>query len=195
MTISDPETENRLRRGFKVFNCFMVGLWRLGLGGWVNFSPRVGGQILVITHKGRHSRKQYRTPVNYAVVNDEIYCTAGFGSKADWYRNVLANPQVELWMPDGWWVGTAEDASSHPQAKEILRQVLIASGFVSRLFDLDPRTMQPEELDELLNTYRIMRLRPRAARTGKDGPGELAWVWPLTTFLLLFVVLFKQKRR
>ena len=195
MTISDPETENRLRRGFKVFNYFMVGLWRLGLGGWVNFSPRVGGQILVITHKGRHSRKQYRTPVNYAVVNDEIYCTAGFGSKADWYRNILANPQVELWMPDGWWVGTAEDASSHPQAKEILRQVLIASGFVSRLFDLDPRTMQPEELDELLKTYRIVRLRPSAARTGKDGPGDLAWVWPLTTFLLLFVVLFKQKRR
>lgn len=73
--------------------------------------------------------------------------------------------------------------------------MLIASGFVSRLFDLDPRTMQPEELDELLKTYRIVRLRPSAARTGKDGPGDLAWVWPLTTFLLLFIVIFKQKRR
>ena len=98
-------------------------------------------------------------------------------------------------MPDGWWVGTAEDASSHPQAKEILRQVLIASGFVSRLFDLDPQTMRPEELEELLKIYRIVRLRPSAARTGKDGPGDLAWIWPLSTFLLLFMVLFKKKRR
>jgi deazaflavin-dependent oxidoreductase (nitroreductase family) len=195
MTISNPEIEERLRLEFKVFNYFMVGLWRLGLGGWVNFSPRVGGKILVITHKGRNSSKRYRTPVNYAVVNDEVYCMAGFGSRADWYRNILANPQVELWMPDGWWVGVAEDASSHPQAKEILRQVLIASGFVSRLFNLDPQTMRPEELEELLKTYRIVRLRPSAARTGKDGPGDLAWIWPLSTFLLLFMVLFKKKRR
>jgi len=193
MTISNPEAEERLRRGFKVFNYFMVGLWRLGLGGWVNFSPRVGGQILVITHRGRNSSKQYRTPVNYAIVNDEIYCTAGFGAKADWYRNILTNPQVELWLPDGWWVGVAEDASDHPQAKEILRQVLIASGFVSRLFDLDPQTMRAEELEELLKTYRIVHLRQSAARTGKDGPGDLAWIWPLSTFLLLFMVLFRRK--
>jgi len=33
----------------------------------------------VITHTGRKTGRKRRTPVNYAVVRDDVYCTAGFG--------------------------------------------------------------------------------------------------------------------
>lgn len=195
MTITNPETEKKLRRGFKIFNIFMTGMWRLGLGKWINAWPEVGGRILVITHHGRKSGKRYRTPVNYCEVNGDIYCTAGFGSGADWYQNILVNPQVEVWMPDSWWAAIAEDASTSLEARGILRKVLIASGFAARIFGIDPKTMPDEEVDELLKIYRIIRLRRVAPRTGKDGPGDLAWIWPLTSFLFFFLWLCKRPRK
>ena len=51
------------------------------------------------------SGKQYLTPVNYALVDGEVYCTAGFGPRTDWYRNILADPNVRLWLPQGWRCG------------------------------------------------------------------------------------------
>jgi hypothetical protein len=42
-----------LRSGFKRFNRFMLMLWRLGLGPWVNLWPQVTGRIAVIAHVGR----------------------------------------------------------------------------------------------------------------------------------------------
>ncbi len=66
---------------------------------------------MVLTHTGRTSGRTYRTPVNFALMGGELYCTAGYGRKADWYRNIAANPEVEVWLPDGWWVGVAEDVN------------------------------------------------------------------------------------
>ena len=49
--------------------------------------------------------------MNYASVDGDIYCTAAFGKGADWYLNIVANPQVEVWLPDGRWAGIAEDVT------------------------------------------------------------------------------------
>jgi hypothetical protein len=49
--------------------------------------------------------------VNYAIVDGEVYCTAGFGAVSDWYRNIRTNPEVEVWLPDGWWAGVAEEVT------------------------------------------------------------------------------------
>ena len=84
--------------GFKQLNRFMVAAWRLGLGGMINGCPKVMGRIMVLTTVGRKSGLFRRTPVNYAILDDEVYCTAGFGATTDWYRNVQADPQVEIWL-------------------------------------------------------------------------------------------------
>jgi deazaflavin-dependent oxidoreductase (nitroreductase family) len=189
----DPRLENQLRRGFKGFNRFMLLLWHLGLGPWVNWWPAVGGQIMVITHTGRKTGAQRRTPVNYTLIDGDLYCTAGFGHISDWYRNILANPQVQVWLPDGWWAGTAEDISAEPQRLAILRQVLIASGFAAYLAGVNPRQMSDAELHRLTQSYRLVRIRRAQARTGPGGPGELAWVWPLATFALLGLLLRRRK--
>ncbi|TET81944.1 MAG: DUF385 domain-containing protein [Anaerolineales bacterium] len=51
---------------------------------------------MVITHTGHSTGFRRRTPVNYATVDDEIYCIAGFDSISDWYRNILDNPEVDV---------------------------------------------------------------------------------------------------
>jgi deazaflavin-dependent oxidoreductase (nitroreductase family) len=190
----DPQFEETLRQYFKRGNPWMLGLWRLGLGQWLNAWPEYGGRIMVLTHVGRKTGLKRQTPLNYALVDGDVYCLAGFGSKADWYRNLLKNPQVEVWLPDGWWCGVAQDVSDSPQRLRLMREVVIASGFAGYLAGLNARTMSDEELDHATAPYRLMRIKRTEARTGPGGPGDLAWVWPLATMILLPLVLFRRKR-
>lgn len=185
--------EKNLRKTFKIFNRFMLLLWRLGLGGYGN-NTRWGGSIMVISHTGRKSGLLRRTPLNYAIVDGEIYCTAGFGAGADWYRNILKNPRVEVWLPDGRWAGVAEDASQEQERAEILRRVLIASGFAAPLFGVNPGKLSDGQLEEILDSYRIVHIRRTEALTGPGGPGDLAWVWPVSTFALLALLLLRKRR-
>src|SRR4029450_1428057 len=158
---------------FKYFNRFMLLMWRLGLGPSMSAYPDVGGRIMVIAHTGRKSGAVRRSPVNYAVVDDELYCTAGFGKGTDWYRNIVAHPNVEVWMPDGWWSGVAEDVTDDPRRLPLLRQVLIGSGVVAPAFGIDPKTMRDDALDAVTKEYRLIHIRRTAACTGPGGPGDL----------------------
>ncbi len=194
MSTMDPQTEERLRQLFKKLNHFMMLIWRLGLGKWLNAWPSIGGRIMVITQTGRKTGKKRRTPVNYNVVDGEIYCTAGFGSKSDWYRNVVADPRIEVWLPDGWWAGVVEDASDHENRTELMRQVLIGSGIVAPLFGIDPKKLSDAELEQITTPYCLLRVERAEARTGRGGPGELAWIWPLATMTLLPLFLWRRKR-
>lgn len=149
---------------------------------------------MVITHTGRKTGLRRQTPVNYAIVNGEIYCVAGFGPVSDWYRNLLAHPQVEVWLPEGWWAGQAEDVSNSPENLRLKRQVLIASGFAARAAGIDPLHISDAELARQTADYRLVHIRRREARTGPDGPGDLAWVWPLATLLLLPLALRRRRK-
>ena len=185
MTIENLELNRKLQQGFRTFNRFMLLLWRLGLGPSVNIWPEVGGRIMVIQHTGRKSGVKRRTPVNYAIVDGDVYCTAGFGPVSDWYRNICANPDVEIWLPDGWYGGTAEDITGSQDSAFLLRQVLIASGFAARAAGIDPKNFSDEELARATADYRLVRIQRTGARTGPGGPGDLVWVWPLATLVLL----------
>jgi deazaflavin-dependent oxidoreductase (nitroreductase family) len=176
---------DRLRLGFKYLNRFMLLVWRLGLGSWLNAWPQVGGRIMVITHLGRKSGQWRHTPVNYVLIGDDVYCAAGFGRVSDWYRNILAHPNVEIWLPDGWWAAVAEDISADKDRLAWLRKVLIASGFATYLAGINPHAMSDDALAEVTADYRLIRIRRLEARTGANGPGDLAWIWPLATLILL----------
>ena len=194
MTMLDPQFEAELRQYFKRGNPFMLGLWRLGLGQWINALPEYGGRIMVLVHTGRKTGLQRRTPLNYALIDGEIYCIAGFGRIADWYRNILKDPKVEIWLPDGWWRGVAEDVSDTPARIRIMREVIIASGLAGRIFGFDADRMTDEEIDTATVKYRVLHIKRGEARTGPGGPGDLAWMWPLATMILLPMALFRRKR-
>jgi deazaflavin-dependent oxidoreductase (nitroreductase family) len=195
MGVVDQNTEQKLREGFKYFNRFMLSLWRLGLGPWVNAWPEVGGRTMVITHTERRTGIRCRTSVNYAIVDGEIYCTAAFGGVADWCHDIKANPEVEVWLPDGWWAGVADEVTDANLRISLLRQVLIASGFVAHAAGIDANTMTNDELDAATRSYHLIHIRRTRACTGPGGPGDLAWVWPLTTFVLLCMLIGRMRRR
>ena len=187
--ILEPQVLEAMRRGFNLMNKGMVPLWRLGLGRMMNSWPEGAGQLLVLEHVGRRSGAIYRTPVDFSRVGDDLYCVAAFGEKTHWYRNILAAPEIAVWLPDGRWVASAEDASDDPRRLDLVRQVLIDSGFVARLIGLHPRQMSDEDLDQATSMYRLLRIRPQRKEPSVDGPGSLVWVWAFSAIAILAVFL------
>ncbi|MGH3622860.1 MAG: nitroreductase family deazaflavin-dependent oxidoreductase [Sciscionella sp.] len=67
--------------------------------GWL-----LGKRFLCLTHIGRKSGRRYRTvlevigttPATGEVAEGEVMVIAGMGPSADWYRNIQANPAVEV---------------------------------------------------------------------------------------------------
>ncbi len=70
-----------------------VWLYDHGLGGLL------GSRFLCLTHVGRRSGRRYRTVlevIGHDRSSAEYLVIAGFGTKADWYRNIQATPAVEV---------------------------------------------------------------------------------------------------
>ncbi len=151
-----PKQLNTLRRVFHAMNPFIVFMLRIGLGWTMNIMPSVSGRIMVIKHRGRKSGKKYLTPVNYALVDGEVYCTAGFGSVSDWYKNIMANPQVVLRLPEGKRKARAEDVTDSPRRVFLMRQVIIGPGFAGPLFGVNQRKLNDEQLDAVTKEYRLV---------------------------------------
>jgi deazaflavin-dependent oxidoreductase (nitroreductase family) len=194
MTFKSPETEEKFRMGFRYLNRFMVLVFRLGLGPFLEPWPKITGSILVLVHTGRRTGRRHRAGLNFATVDGDLLVLAGFGSTCDWYRNVIADPKVEVWLPDGWWTATAEDVSDHPDRPALLRKVLVASGFAAYAFGITP-AISDERLRRISEKYRLVRIRTGEPRTGPGGPNDLAWVWPVAAFALLPRALRSPRRR
>jgi deazaflavin-dependent oxidoreductase (nitroreductase family) len=153
--------DERLRRSFKVLNKFMVFMFKARLGWMINFWPAVVGRIMVIEHIGRKSGRTLYVPVNYAVVDDEIYCTSGFG-ESHWYRNLVAHPEVELWLPLGKKQAVVEDVSDSPERLRLMRAVIIASGFAAGAFGgINARKDSDERIAELTRPYRLLHFEQK----------------------------------
>ena len=194
--VMEPRALQLFRRGFRRLNRGMELLWRLGLGGFADVWPSGFGRLLVIEHTGRKSGARRRTPVNYTVAGDDLYCVAAFGERTDWYRNLLSTPDTAVWLPDGRWEARVTDASDRPDRIDLMRRVLIDSGFAARLFGLNPLRINDDDLAEATATYRLMRIEPIRRQDSPDGPNDLAWVWvPIAAALSILLLLRRSTCR
>jgi len=172
----------------------MIPMWRLGMGRILNAWPAVGGRILVLAHRGRRSGTRYLAPLNYAAVGDDLYVTAGFGPRTDWYRNVLAEPDVTVWLPGGRWYAEVTDVTDSPDRIDLLREVLVGSGAVAPMLGIHPATMSDDELDAACPDYQVLRITPYARVRGPEGRADLVWVWPIAALGLVGMRLLRRAR-
>lgn len=173
--------DDLFRRIFRVVNrYFMVPAFRLGLGSFI-CSP-VSGYIMVLRTVGRKSGKIRYTPVNYAILDGAVYCGAGFGAKAHWYRNLEANPAVEVILPGSAFAGRAETVTDPDEALRAMRAVLKSSGFAAFAFEgLNPFTISDEALRAKMETMCMIRIRPTGIGSGPADPG--GWLWILAAVM------------
>jgi deazaflavin-dependent oxidoreductase (nitroreductase family) len=165
-----------LKRIFWILNKFlMVPIFRLGLGPLLG-SP-FGGYIMVLKPIGRKSGKTYYTPVNYAIRKGRVYCVSGGRRKADWFRNLLAHPEIEIILPGGAIFARAEEVSDPVERREAARQVLINAGFAGFFEGYNPRSTSDAALEEKISDLPVLRFTPLGVGNGAFDPGGWAWIW------------------
>ena len=85
---------------------------------------------------------------------------------------------------------------SDDERNTVIRPLLYSSeqDIAAYAAGLNPRSMTDEALDAATADYRLLHIRRTEARTGPGGPGDLAWLWPLSTLILMWL-LFRRCRR
>ncbi len=100
-----------------------------------------------------------------------------------------------MWLPDGWWKGTAAEVTAPGERLQMMRAALIGSGFAVYAAGIDPRRMSDADLARATPDYRVLRITRIEPRTGPGGPGDLAWVWPAAVQALAVVAVLRGWRR
>ena len=77
-------------------------LYAVGLG------PLIGKIILLLTTTGRKSGLKRVTPVQYEEIDHKYYVGSARGRQADWFRNIQADPRVEVRVKSLHFQGQAE---------------------------------------------------------------------------------------
>lgn len=180
-----------VRRFFRYLNkYFMVPVFRSGLGPFMG-NPFTG-YIMVIKSVGHRTGLLRYAPVNYAILNGNIYCLAGVGKATHWYRNLVAKPKVELVLPSGPVAGVAEEVTDPEERPIILRQILKNSGFAGFSLGFNPHTAPDEVLRAQAEGLPIMCIRPTGIGSGASDPG--GWLWLLSVLASAWL-LFRSWRR
>lgn len=170
----------------------MVPLFRLGLGPWLG-TP-FGGYSMALKVIGRKTGKVRYAPVNYAIANGKVYCLAGFGQTSDWYRNLSANPNVEVILPGGALHGIAEPLTDPGERLRIIRQILINAGFAGFFYGFDPRKVSDDELARVTQNIPAICIRPNGIGSGARDPGGWAWVIGIAAPVLLIAWWLNRKK-
>ncbi|MCK5633747.1 MAG: nitroreductase family deazaflavin-dependent oxidoreductase [Anaerolineales bacterium] len=78
------------RKLYKFFNKPPRIAYALGLG------PIIGRLVLLLTTRGRKTGLLRVTPLQYEQIEEKYYVASAFGTRTDWYRNILADPGVRV---------------------------------------------------------------------------------------------------
>ena len=177
-----------IRRVFWFLNkFFMVPMFRLGFGPFVG-NP-LTGYIMVIKNTGRKSGKTRYAPVNYCIYQGDLYCLAGFGKISDWYKNILANPNIEVIHPDGPLAGVAEVVTETDNRTVLLRMILKNAGFAGFFEGFNPFTISDEGLERKLGDRPLIRIHPNGLGNGASDPAGWAWVTMVVICILLVMAI------
>ncbi len=188
-----------LRTGFRYVNRYLaVPMIRCGAGPLL-VTPQ-GGSILVLRTRGRKSGLVREAPLGYAVVDGRVVVVAGYGRGAHWFRNALADPQVEVALPGAVFAGTAEEITDPAERRRAFRVAAAALGTVGRLTLGDVATMPDDEVDTLAEAFPVLAVTPTAVRTGPYEPGGAYarrgdWLWFGALAALVLRCLRRRRRR
>jgi deazaflavin-dependent oxidoreductase (nitroreductase family) len=156
---------------------FMVPVQRLGLGAWIG-TP-IGGYVLLLRTRGRRTGLVREAPLSYLVEDGSAWVMAGFGDRTQWFRNLLADPDVEVWLPGRTVRCQAEEIVDPATRAAVLPRLVRATGLPGLLVGCNPWTTPDAGILEHLEGVPLVRITPQGEPlvAGPDDPGGGAWIW------------------
>ena len=155
-------------------------LWRLGLG------AVAGRAFVLVTTRGRKSGLPRRTVVSSHEMDGRIYSPCPYGERAEWYRNLAADPRVTI------------QARRCPQCAVAVRVTDDdeLTGFYRLLERRDRAALHylldeagvahdPAEMVARKDRVHVIRFDPAGPSGLPPQRADLAWAWGLLPALLI----------
>lgn len=157
----------------------MVPFHRAGLAAWLG-NPLTGWQLLLTT-TGRKSGLRRFTPLGYLVADGSAWVLAGYGSTTLWYRNLVADPAVEVLLPARPPIAAEATEILDPAVRaRIIPRLVRSMALPGTMIGCLPWSAPDERILELTAWVPLIRLAPAdggALAPGPDDPGGLGWTW------------------
>ena len=166
-----------------------VQLWRLGL------APLIGHNMVLITHTGRKSGLPRRTMTELHVKSGRKYAPCAFGPRAQWFRNIQADPRVTIQTAGG-----AESARAvRVTSDEEILALMDYTHPIDRIMILrymESLDIEPTLEDILAKKDRIywIRFDPTDEPTPPPLAADLVWVWPAVLAILAVAWLLTREK-
>jgi len=172
-----------------------VPVHRAGLAAWLG-TPLTGCQLLLTT-TGRRSGLPRHAPLGYLVAEGAAWVLAGYGPSTHWYRNLLADPVVDVLMPGRPpFRARAEEALDPAVRARIIPPLARSMDLPGSAIGTNVMTASDERILELVAWVPLIRLTPDGPPlvAGPDDPGGLGWVWRQAVVLVLSLLALRTFR-
>lgn len=130
----------------------------------IGLGPLIGRRVLLLTTTGRKSGLPRVTPLQYEEIDGIFYVGSARGDKSDWYRNILADPKVEVRVESHRFVGSAEAIADVERVADFLNIRLARHprmmGTLFRFVGL-PRKPDRAQLERYAADRTMVMIRPR----------------------------------
>jgi deazaflavin-dependent oxidoreductase (nitroreductase family) len=126
-------------------NRLVKALYTLGFG------PLVGRMVLLLITTGRKTNLRRVTPLQYEEIDGAIYVASSRGQKADWFRNLVADPRVEVRVKSDRFCGICETSTDPKRIADFLELRLMRHPkMIRRIFEWEglPAEMSRAQLEE-----------------------------------------------
>lgn len=72
-----------------------------------------------VSTRGRRSGREHVVELWFGVIGESVYFISGNGKTADWFVNMVANPEVEVRFGQDWRVGHARVVSNPDERRQL----------------------------------------------------------------------------
>ncbi|MFZ4814666.1 MAG: nitroreductase family deazaflavin-dependent oxidoreductase [Phototrophicaceae bacterium] len=153
-----------------------ITLYRLGFG-----AVLVRVRLVVLTTRGRKSRKPRHTAIEVRTHNKKMYLISGWGQESQWVKNLLADPTATIRVGNRVQYATAQqvcDAGEVMRALHLFRKTAPAfyDPIIARVADTP--ALNADTLQNAIPHLTVFRLD--ITETPNDLPPvrpDLIWMW------------------
>jgi deazaflavin-dependent oxidoreductase (nitroreductase family) len=160
-------------------NVFNLPIWlhRLGLG------PVVGRLFLILTTTGRKSGLPRHTAIEFHERAGRCYVYSGWGDRAQWYKNILADPLVTIQTWRGAQSVVARQVTDDQELGEVF-DWMVGDPYLKHIFGLLGIPSTRESFLAHKDHLYLFTFDPTDRLTPSPVPVDLTWVWSVIGTLI-----------
>jgi deazaflavin-dependent oxidoreductase (nitroreductase family) len=187
-----------LQRGFLVLNrWFMAPAIKGGLGRLIG-NPFTG-HLMILRTRGRTTGLLREAPLGYVILDGAVYCVAGYGETTPWFRNLCAEPTVDVVLPDRRFRGRAEPVAEPTEWLRAYRALMSSFGLIGRSVTEDVSDLSDDAVLARHRGLPVVRITPTDPAdpivSGPWDPGGNGWIKANVAALAAGALVWRAVRR